>query len=568
MKQPSQHEVQSLLHLYNTGQLPQAETTAKALLRIYPNALILHNVLGPTLARQGKLDEAIESFRRAVALQPGAAETHSNLGLALQQRGKLEEAIASFRKALALKPNFAELHYNLGIAFTGLGQLDEAMASYRKAVAVNPNLAVAHFNLGTALDARGKREEAIASYRKAIAIEPDFVEAYGNLGAVLQKQGELEEAVASYRKALTIRPEARAHFSLGTALRDQGKLDEAAASYRQALAIKPDYAEAHNNLGEVLRDQGRMDEAVASFQHALAIDPEHAQASYNMAQFFYDAGELERAIPYFERSQLEDWRERRLYCLYKTEKYDEFKDKLQPLLAEKNTSPFLATLSAHYAANFGVDDPYNFCKNPLDFVYHKRIDELAVPDSPLMNELLRDITFTEIAERKQGRLHHGIQSAGNLFKRPEASFRKLADLIRREIDAYRERFSGKDCELMKAFPAEPEFSSSWYVKMRQGGHLTSHIHETGWLSGSLYLAMPRNKASSIDGSIEFSTHGDNYPRKHAKFPTKTISPSVGDIVLFPSSLFHRTIPFSSNEERICVAFDLKPAVSAHTRAGM
>jgi hypothetical protein len=34
---------------------------------------------------------------------------------------------------------------------------------------------------------------------------------------------------------------------------------------------------------------------------------------------------------------------------------------------------------------------------------------------------------------------------------------------------------------------------------------------------------------------------------------------VGDIVLFPSSLYHRTIPFNSDEERVCIAFDLKPA---------
>jgi hypothetical protein len=42
------------------------------------------------------------------------------------------------------------------------------------------------------------------------------------------------------------------------------------------------------------------------------------------------------------------------------------------------------------------------------------------------------------------------------------------------------------------------------------------------------------------------------------FPVGIASPKVGDIVLFPSSLFHRTIPFNSNEERICIAFDLKP----------
>ena len=35
-------------------------------------------------------------------------------------------------------------------------------------------------------------------------------------------------------------------------------------------------------------------------------------------------------------------------------------------------------------------------------------------------------------------------------------------------------------------------------------------------------------------------------------------PSKGDLVLFPSSLFHRTIPFDSKEERLCIAFDIVP----------
>ena len=524
VKQPNQGEVQSLLNLLNAGQLPQAEASARALLQVYPHALIFHNVLG----------------------------------VSLEGQSKFEEAAGSYRKALAIDPKIAEIHFNLGVVSANLGKLDEAIASYRKAVALKPNLAVAYFNLGIALQELGRFEEAVPSYRKALALEPGFFEAYGNLGTVLQKQGKLEEAVASYRKALAINPDAKGHFNLATALRDQGKLEEAIASYHKALAIKPDYAEAHNNLGEALRDQGNMQEAVASYQNALACDPNNAEASYNIAQFLYDAGKLDQAIPHFEKSQLGDWQERVLYCLYKTEKYYEFRDKLQQLITTRNTSPFLATLSAHYAANFGVEDHYNFCKNPLDFVYHNNIAPLAAENSQLLSDLLRDINFAEIAERKQGRLHYGIQSAGNLFKRPEESFKKLSALIKLEIEAYRKRFAGQDCEVMKSFPSELEFSSSWYVKMRQGGHLTSHIHETGWLSGTVYLTLPQDKVNSTDGSIEFSTHGDNYPQKHTNFPTKTISPIVGDIVLFPSSLFHRTIPFSSNEERICVAFDLKP----------
>jgi hypothetical protein len=77
----------------------------------------------------------------------------------------------------------------------------------------------------------------------------------------------------------------------------------------------------------------------------------------------------------------------------------------------------------------------------------------------------------------------------------------------------------------------------------------------------VYLALPKQKESPHEGSIEFSTDGDEYPREHENFPSKVIDPSVGDIVLFPSSLFHRTIPFSSDEDRVCVAFDLKPLQS-------
>lgn len=522
-REPSQGEIQGLLNLYNAGQLSQAEITAKSLIKSYPGALIAYNVLG----------------------------------VALEGQRKFEEAAVWYRKALSLNPGLAELHFNLGVVLSNLGKLDDAITSYKRAAALKPNLAVVHFNLGTALQERGRLEEAAASFRKALAVEPNFFEAHGNLGTVLQKQGKLEEAEASYRRALAIHADARGHFNLGTALRDQGRLDEAIASYRQALAFKPDYVEAHNNMGEALRDQGRMEEAVACFRTALTIDPENGLANFNWAQFLFDAGKLDEAIPFFEKSQLHDWRERTLYCLYKTEKFDAFRDQLQHMLKGKNNSPFLATLSTHYATNFGISDPYNFCPNGMEFVYQNSIPELAQENSALLQEILHDIHHAEIAERKQGRLHNGIQSAGNLFKRPEESFRKLAQLIRNEAAKYRQKFNGAQCELIKSFPQDVQFSSSWYVKMRQGGHLTSHIHEEGWISGAVYLQMPKD-TDGVAGSFAFGTDGDAYPRKHDNFPERSILPKVGDIVMFPSSLFHRTIPFKSDEERICVAFDIKP----------
>lgn len=532
-REPSQMEVQGLLNLYNAGDLAQAELTARTMLKSYPGALVVYNVLG----------------------------------VALEGQRKFEEAATWYRKALSLNPGMAELHFNLGVVLSNLGRFDEAITSYKRAAALKPGLAVVHFNLGTALQERGRLDEAAASFRKTLSIEPNFFEAHGNLGTVLQKQGFLEEAEASYRRALAIHADGRGHFNLATALRDQGRLDEAIASYRQALALQPDYVEAHNNLGEALRDQGRMDEAIACFRTALMISPDNALANFNWAQFLFDAGKLDEAIPFFEKSQLYDWRERVLYCLYKTEKFDQFQAQLQHMLKGKNASPFLATLSTHYATNFGVPDPYNFCPNAMEFVYQNSIPELAEENSALLQEILGDINRAEIAERKQGRLHNGIQSAGNLFKRPEESFRKLAQLVRNEAAKYRQKFSGSQCELIKSFPQNVEFSSSWYVRMRQGGHLTSHIHEEGWLSGAVYLQMPK-QADGDAGSFAFGTDGDDYPRKHENFPERSILPKVGDIVLFPSSLFHRTIPFRSDEERICVAFDIKPKEPPRMHLGL
>ena len=523
-RQPSPTLIQSVVEMLQTGQLEQAEATANMLLNSYPDAFIFYNILG--VAQEGLK--------------------------------KFEDAATTYQKALRLDPSIAEVHFNLGSIYGHMGCTEDAIACYRKALSLKPNLDAAWFNLGFALQEQGQYTEAADCYRKAIAIQPGFFEAYGNLGVVLQKQGKLEDAVENYLKALQINPDPLGHFNLGTALRDQGKHEEAAQSYLRALEMNPNYADAHNNLGEIFRDQGNMDAAIKSYQTALTINPDHPGANYNMAEFLYLAKKYSEARPYFERSKFLDYEERALDCIYRDKNYEEFKQKLDALVATGKKSTLLSMLSTHYAINFGVENVYNFCRAPMDFAWHTSIPELAEPNSPLLAELLEDITHTALAERKQGRLYYGIQSAGNLLKRPEPSFQKLAELVKGKIREYQARYAGSDCELIKSFPKEIEFSSSWYLKMNKGGHLTSHIHEEGWISGCVYLKLPTLRKDPTEAAFMYGTDGDDYPRQHDNFPSHIVVQQVGDIVLFPSSLFHRTIPFNSDEERVCVAFDLKP----------
>lgn len=524
-QQPQPAELQTLQQLYQSGRLPQAEAMAQALLGSYPKLPMLYNIIG----------------------------------LCRQQQGRLREAADSFRKLLKIEPNIAEIHFNLGVIQTQLNDQKAAVACYRKALQLKPALPSAHFNLGALLQAQGFLADAAKHYQQAVALEPRFFEALGNLGAVLQLQGKLEEAEHCYRKALALHADARGHFNLGTVLYGLGRHQEAIPAFREALALEPQFADAWNSLGETLRDRGEMDEAVRCYGQALAAEPAHARARYNMGETLCLTGRLEDAIAEFEAADFADSKERALQCLYKTGRFELFEQGFARLTAGgRHASVLLGALSAHHARNFGRPDPYNFCKDPLAFVQHTRIDELADPGNPLLSELLRDIQHLAIAERKQGRLYYGMQSAGNLLQRSEPSFKTLAALIRKKIADYKKHFAGQPCELIAGFPREIEFASSWYLRMKQGGYLTSHIHEEGWISGCVYLMLP-DKNAGHEGSFECGIDGDDYPRLHDDFPSRIVDQAVGDLVLFPSSLFHRTLPFHADQERVCVAFDVKPA---------
>ena len=96
---------------------------------------------------------------------------------------------------------------------------------------------------------------------------------------------------------------------------------------------------------------------------------------------------------------------------------------------------------------------------------------------------------------------------------------------------------------------------AWHVILKKQGYQSAHIHPAGWLSGVIYLKVVP-PLDNDEGAIEFSLNGPNYSNLNS--PQLIHRPEVGDIVFFPSSLHHRTIPFSTDTDRIVIAFDLKP----------
>ena len=242
-------------------------------------------------------------WRDTIRKNPESWLAHNNLGIAISRKGRIDEAARHYRRALQIKPDFAEALSNLGVTFKLRGKLDEAVSYYRKALQFEPGYVQGYYNFGIALEAQGKFDEAISYYRQAIKFKPNYADAHNNLALVLQSQGKFDEAIDHYLHVLRIKPDyTKAHNNLGLLLVGQGRLDQAINHYHRAIEIKPDYAKAHYNLGLVLEKQGKSKEAITHYKHAIKTDPDYAKAHYTLGLALAGHGKLDEAMSHFMRA--------------------------------------------------------------------------------------------------------------------------------------------------------------------------------------------------------------------------------------------------------------------------
>jgi Putative 2OG-Fe(II) oxygenase len=98
---------------------------------------------------------------------------------------------------------------------------------------------------------------------------------------------------------------------------------------------------------------------------------------------------------------------------------------------------------------------------------------------------------------------------------------------------------------------------SWSVRLAGEGHNVPHTHPMGWLSSSLYVAIPdtSQRGPAPAGHIVFGTPP---PELGLDLPAyRTIAPEPGMVVTFPSTMWHAVAPFAAGE-RLMIALDIRP----------
>jgi len=542
--------------LKNKGDLEAAIGSYNKALKIKPDYADAYNNMGLALQGNGDLEAAIDSYQQALKIKPDYVDAYFNKGIAFQEKGDLEAAIDSYQKAIKIKPDYAQVYYNMGNALNDKGDLEAAISSYKKAVKIEPDYAEAYSNMGNALQDKGDSEDAINSHKRAIKIKPDYADAYINMGNALMGKGSLDASIDNYRQALKIKPElADAFYNIGIALSRKGDLDVAIDNYNQALKINPEYAEAYNNMATILQNQGDVEAAIESYEQALKIKPDYAETHYNLGLLLFADNQYKKAVEHFKFSDFEKSKYYVLKCLYIQDKKSLFYDQLDDLINRHEIHPMIGSLGCRAELRYGIEKPNLFCKDPLNYISKNDLSDQYDFDKIFIKTAKIILNENRIPFKNQGLLTNGNQTTGDLFSLQHDLTEDIQKIIRLEIEKYKVDFKHSTEGLITGWPTDYSIKG-WLVSMKSGGNLQPHMHESGWISGSIYINVPP-KAKINSGNLVVCIEQDQLSAKSTN-QEKIIDVVTGSLCLFPASLLHYTIPFESQEDRIVLAFDVVP----------
>ena len=472
--------------------------------------------------------------------------------------GRLDEAEINYRKAIELKPDHSAAHSNLGVVLFGLGKAEEAEVSLKKAIEFKLDYPDAYNNLGIVKRMYRKYEEAEVLFKKAIELKSTYAEAYNNLGITQKDLEKVEEAELSLKKAIELKPDyVQAYYNLGITLINLEKTDEAIDNYKKAIELKPDYASAYINLGNIMHNLGRLDEAEEFFNKILILKPGLRAALINRGKILFDKGEFEKSLKDFDAPNTELTRSFALSSLYYLGRINEIYQRIETNseLDERNLS--VAAFYAFITEKEKKETAHKFCNNPMDFMYFSNLSSHIKDSNSFITEVIDDLQNVKTRWEPLGKTtFNGFHTDPkiDLFKDPLPKINSLKSIIIKEIDQFQEKFKDEKCLFIKKWPIEKNLFG-WHVVLKQQGYQIAHIHPAAWLSGVIYLKVVPTLEKN-EGAIEFNMNGQYYSSPTSK---KIIhQPKIGDIVLFPSTLHHRTIPFTTDTDRIVVSFDLMP----------
>lgn len=511
-------------------------------------------------------DEAVEVFAETFRLKPDYAEAYFEAGTTLQQLGRLDQAEAVFRQWLKALPDNVRGKLALAELLIALQRPGEAAPLLREALAqpVPPQMrGTLHQQLALSLLRQGKDEEALEHFEISASLNPETrTDAFR--AEILQKRKRYQDAANLSSSLVAREPENpqwhKLHndlmYRLGSAdylksfdrapktvelllskayfLAHEKRAEEAHQAYSEALGLSPDNKIAATGLGNILTMMKRPGEAQAVLESLLSRHGDEPNLLVSIAEAALAAGDPEKAVAFSERSVAQTPHDQLALAILGTawRVLGDVRDE------ELNGYDSLIRI-------FDLDPPEGFSDmESFNAELNAWLDRIHPATREYLDQSLRN----------------GSQTPDKLFGAGHDLVERLQRRIREAITRYVAEMKEDDRHpLLSRKSRNFDYTGSWSSRLRDCGFHTNHVHPEGWISSCYYVALPRavEDEQTRQGWIKFGEPALDVTLKNPI--RRAIQPRPGRLVLFPSYMWHGTIPFRDTKPRTTIAFDVVPS---------
>ena len=585
--------------MLRAGDPDAADRTIAPLLERFPADPKLLHLTGLIRMHQQRHQEAADFFAGARAAEPREAVLAFSHGTALRWLEQHGQAAAAFRDATRLKPDYAEAYYEAGTILQQLGDSQEAEAVFRQWLTAMPGYARGQLALAELLLMSQRPQEAESLLRQVLQQPiPEQMRgiAHKSLGQALYQQNRHQEALENYEKSAALNPEPATDAVRVDLLQRLKRYQEAAALSTSLIARDPGNRQWHHFHNDLMYRLGSED-YLKSFDRA----PKTVELLLCKADFLGHQKRAEEANEVF-REVLKLEPDNRLAAaglgntLNLMKRHAEAHQILEDLLIRHGDDADLLSCTAEAAIAAG--DPMRaaaLCERGVALAPHDqvslailgtawrllgderdealngydsliRIYDLDPPEgfssmesfNAELNAYL-DRIHPETKEYLAQSLRNGTQTADRLFGSGHDLVERLQLRIREAIARYIADMKPDEKHPLLSRRARAfDYTGSWSSRLRDCGFHTNHVHPEGWISSCYYVALPPavEDAQGRQGWIKF---GEPALDVTLKDPIRrAIQPQPGRLVLFPSYMWHGTIPFRDAHPRTTIAFDVVP----------
>lgn len=596
------------LRLLQAGRTGEALALAGEVAARVPGSADALHLLALCRKAAGNLEESATAFEAARARAPNDLNLLGNYANLLSQLGQLSAAITLYRQVLEHAPSHGEAWMNLGITLRKSGDLQGACKALHRAVELRPGSAPSWQALGGVLRSLDDLEGAEVALRRAVTADPHSGAAWLNLGVVRRLRGDPTEALDFYRRARSAGfagpeledAEASAYLDLGEPAR-------ALATARQLTLSAPVYVAGHAMLAHVLWEHGDAlapgEDPLAAFRAAVSNQPENHALRIEFIRFLLDANAADEALSQIrslradaDRPALVAFEANALELLERHQPAAElFASAYRGLRGNagflnlyvrhllRGGQPEAATARALEALEIEPDNQlalaylgvaWRLTGDPReDWLcdYDRLVAEVAVePPAGFAG----DVEFLDALEMTLARLHTaqrepvnqslrgGSQTSGSLFGRRDPVIAALRAAIAAAVSGHIARLPEDPSHpFLRHRTINFRFASSWSVRLQSAGRHVNHFHQKGWMSSAYYVSLPPSVVNATEGDTAGCIQFGEPPTELGLDlgPRRILRPRAGMLALFPSYIWHGTVPFHDDAPRITVAFDVQPS---------